>query len=138
MKGPVFLITALFLSVLSAAVEGDGALPTPNWNRDAAIEAVDRPAVLESLGVLYHLARTGQGDELMSRTRAIAEDRTRPAPERDRILHELALGLGELDPGTVGPDVLEFLGETRSLARVPHDENPANRVCLLECPHRHR
>jgi hypothetical protein len=124
MNGPVFLITVLSLSVVSAAFAVDEPLPTPNWSREAAIEAVDAPAVRESLGVLYHLARTGQDDELMSRTRAISEDATRPAPERDRILHELALGLGELEPGTVGPEVLEFLGDVHSLVRVPHDENP--------------
>ena len=130
MKGPVLLITVFALTAASAGYGSDQSLPAPNWNREAAIEAGDAPAVKETLGTLYDLARTGRGDELMSRVRAIAASKSRPEPERDRILHELALSLGEIEPGLVDSEVLEFLAETRALVRVPHDEQAAMGVPL--------
>lgn len=130
MNGPVLLITVLILMAASAAYGSGQSLPEPNWNREAAVAASGASAVRETLRPLYELARAGRGGDLLSQARAIAGSSSRPAPQRDRILHELAMGLGELDPGLVGPEVLQFLSETRSLTLVPHDDNPAMGVPL--------
>jgi hypothetical protein len=115
------LIVLLLMTVDASAADRDPP-PRPNWNRASAAEAVDVSAARQTLAVLYRLAREGQDEELMSQVKAIAADQGRSDPERDRILHILAQSLGDLGPGLVGTEVLEFLATTRSRALVPHDD----------------
>jgi hypothetical protein len=62
---------------------------------------------------------------------AIAGDTNMPDPTRDQILHNLALALGEFEPGVIGPEVLEYLAETKSRTLVPNEEHPEMGVPLF-------
>lgn len=120
------LILSLFSACLSAslaAAERD-ALPRPNWSRDTAALASEQPGTRDTLARLYALVRAGRGDALLQAVIAIDGDRSRPEPERDRILFELAAALGDFEPGAIGPETLEYLRDRPTRTRVPHEERP--------------
>jgi hypothetical protein len=106
-------------------------MPEPNWDPATAAAAVESSDARETLASLFQLAREGQDDRLLAQVRAISEGTVRPGPERDYVLHSLALALGDFKPGVIGPEVLEYLGQTRSLVRVPHEEYPEMGVPLF-------
>lgn len=126
--------TALIASILLAAntaAAADNALPQANWNRHAAIEASSLAETRTSLETLFELAREGHSEELMHAVRSIEEDAGWTDPAREKVLHNLALALGDFDPGTIGPEVLQFLVERRSRTLVPHEEYPEMGVPLF-------
>jgi hypothetical protein len=127
MKFALFL-TTLLLAWSSIAI-GEN-LPGPNWNPLGAFAAAETPEARDTLRSLYQLARDGQGQALLEQVEAIAQDTQRPDPERDYVLHSLAVSLGDLQPGLVDPEVLEYLARTRSRVRIPHEENPGMGVPL--------
>ena len=125
---PILLIFALLPGLLVHA--GSDTLPGPNWDRASAIAIADTADSRETLALLYRLAREGRSRELLLQVRTIADDTRRPGPERDLILHSLATALGDFEPDMVDPGVLEYLSQTRSRARVAHEEHPRMGVPL--------
>ncbi len=115
------LIASLLLAATAAAA-AERALPKPNWNRHAAIEASSLAETRTSLESLYELARAGRSEELMQAVRAIELDSGWTDPAREKVLHTLATALGDFEPGVIGPQVLEYLAERRSRTLVPHEE----------------
>ena len=127
MKFAPFLTTLLLAWATNAVGEN---LPGPNWTPLGAVAAAETPAARDTLRSLYQLARDGQDQALLEQVEAIAEDTQRPDPERDYVLHSLAVSLSDFQPGLVGPEVLEYLARTRSRVRIPHEENPGTGVPL--------
>ena len=119
----------LACAAFPAAVADDG-MPAPNWNRAAALAALDKHAIAESLEYLYRLARNGQSDVLLDEVNRIADDPALPAVERDRVLQQLAAALGDFPPGYFDRRILERLATTRARVRVPHEEFPGVGVPL--------
>ncbi len=99
-------------------------LPEPNRELENAAIAANTPDARDTLRHLFRLAREGQGTALLEQVRDIAIGAAHSDPERDYVLYSLAAALGDFQPGAVDPKVLEYLGQTRSLVRVPHEENP--------------
>ena len=124
------LLLLISTVILANDVAGDEAMPRPNWGRATASAAAHSAESRQSLAALFRLAREGRDSELLSQVRSITESSDLSAPERDRVLFELAVALGDFEPGVVGPGVLEFLADTRSLALVPHEEGPGIGVPL--------
>lgn len=122
---------ASFLLAATAADAADHTLPEPNWNRHAAIESASRADTRTTLESLYLLARQGRGEELMSTVRSIEDDTGWPDPAREKVLYSLALALGEFEPVSIGPEVLEYLLERHSRTLVPHEEHPEMGVPLF-------
>ena len=130
MKYPAVSLSALLLLVTIATAAASDDLPGPNWNRAAAVDISETTASRETLALFYRLAREGRSDELLLEVRAVAAGTALPDPARDRVLHALALALGDFEPGVVRPDVLEYLGGVRARTRVPHEEHPGMGVPL--------
>ena len=128
MKHTVIL---LILPLLLAGNVSGQSMPGPNWDPAAAAISADTGEARNTLDALYQLARRGEADELLALVRVIAEDTNQKGPERDYVLHSLALALADFEPGVIGPEVLEFLRETRSSVRIPHAENPAMGIPLF-------
>lgn len=128
-----YLLALLFFcsSMFSGKMAADSSdLPQPNWSRDSAVLITEHADTQEILASLYRLAREGQGGALLQEVIALDRDTTLPEPVRDRIIFELAVSLGDFEPGSLGPETLEYLKSRKSLARVPHEENPAMGVPL--------
>jgi len=119
-RPPLLLLSAVLLTGNVAAAD---AMPTPNWDRTTPVAASKTGESRQPRQVLFSLAREGRSQELLSQVRSIAESGDLSGPERDRVLFELAAALGDFEPGAIDPEILEYLGETRSLARVPHEEH---------------
>jgi hypothetical protein len=127
--------TVILCSLLALAtpllLPAEDAMPGPNWARRALLAAGTVDAVVE-LRPLFERARAGQDDELLQRLQRIAANERWPQPARERILHAFALGLGELPPGSVGPDVLGYLLAWQPRTRVPHADNERIGVPLFD------
>ena len=125
------LATFLFLACTAlAAAAAEPGMPAPNWNREAALAAQDPAAVAQTLEQLFQLARERRSAALLEEVNRIADDPAVPAPERDRVLQQLAAALGDFPPGQVDAAILERLAATRALVRVPHEESPGVGVPL--------
>ncbi|MEE4218213.1 MAG: hypothetical protein V2I48_11430 [Xanthomonadales bacterium] len=131
MNSRATVLIACFLLAATPAAAADRALPKPNWNRHAAIEASSLAETRIHLESLFELAREGRGEELMRTVRAIELDAGWTDPAREKVLHSLALALGDFEPGVIGPQVLEYLAERRSRILVPHEEHPGMGVPLF-------
>lgn len=125
------LLTLCLLLAPDLAAAADYAPAQPNWSRTNATETLSEFETRETLGSLYQLARERRGDELLLQVQAIADDPNIPDPARDRILQNLALALGEFEPGVIGPEVLEYLAQTKSRTLVPNEEHPEMGVPLF-------
>jgi hypothetical protein len=119
--------TAL-LTCLSAQAEL--ALPEPNWDLQEARAAASQVDALAAVKPLFELARTGRDDELLRALAAVENRGEWPEPAREYVLLTFALGLADLPPGAVGPDVLAWLTAHEPRTLVPHDDHPLAGVPL--------
>ena len=118
-------ILALCLSLAATgATAAEPEMARPNWDRTAAAAAIDEARARGELASLFRYARSGQSARLMREVQHISEGRERPDPERDWILFQLAAALGELEPGTIGPEIVAYLANTRSRVLVAHEDHP--------------
>ena len=85
MKRPATIIPVLLLLAASPALAGDTALPPPNWQVHAAIEAGDTEKMKARLHGLEELAFSGKDSELQAEIHTIA---ALSGPGRDRLLFE--------------------------------------------------
>jgi hypothetical protein len=97
--------------------------PEPNWSAPAARAAALQADANAVLGPLFDQARLGRDPDLLARLQTLAADERLPVPARERILFDFAQGLGDLPPGAVGPDVLDYLQGYRPRTLVPHPDN---------------
>lgn len=131
MRRILSIATMTLLTAISSPAVCDTVLPRPDMDREAAVATLDDSRGSAVLGPLYSLAREGRGAELDRQVRRIALGDDLPDAERDRVLFTLAVALGDLGPGVVGPRVLETLAETRSRVLVPSDDHPEMGVPLF-------
>jgi len=124
MKHTAQILVLFFALATTGATAEERALARPNWDRDTAVGAIDEERVQGELTLLFRHARSGHSAKLMREVKAIAEGRDRPAPERDRILFQLAAALGELEPQTIEPEIIDYLSTTRSWVLVAHEDHP--------------
>jgi hypothetical protein len=103
----------------------------PNWDRSMAIEVVSDTDTRATLAPLFRLAREHDDASLLEALSAIRADQSLPDPAADYLLFSFAIGLSDLDAGTVGPEILRFLDSYQVRTRVPHDENPDAGVPLF-------
>jgi hypothetical protein len=115
----VTLLSLLALRPLWAQID----FPEPNWSAPAARAAALQADANAVLGPLFDQARLGRDPDLLARLQTLAADERLPVPARERILFDFAQGLGDLPPGAVGPDVLDFLQGYRPRTLVPHPDN---------------
>jgi len=124
MKRSAQILALCLLLAATGAAAAEREMARPNWDRAAAAAAIDETRARSDLALLFRYARSGQSAELMHEVQNLAGDRVRPAPERDYILFQLAAALGELEPGTIKPEILAFLANTRSRVLVAHEDHP--------------
>jgi hypothetical protein len=117
----------LFAALLGLLAAGPGwaqvDFPEPNWSAPAARAAALQADANAVLGPLFDQARLGRDPDLLARLQTLAADERLPVPARERILFDFAQGLGDLPPGAVGPDVLDYLQGYRPRTLVPHPDN---------------
>ena len=120
---PAALFTALLTLLAARPLWAQAAFPEPNWSAPAAQSAASQTDLNAHLAPLFDQARLGRDAALLDRLQAVAADERLPVPARERILFDFAQGLGELPPGSVGPDVLDYLRGYRPRTLVPHPDN---------------
>jgi hypothetical protein len=117
----------LFAALLGLLAAGPGwaqvDFPEPNWSAPAARAAALQADANAVLGPLFDQARLGRDPDLLARLQTLAADERLPVPARERILFDFAQGLGDLPPGAVRPDVLDYLQGYRPRTLVPHPDN---------------
>jgi hypothetical protein len=127
------IIAFLLLALLSALpLQARDALPGPNWARRDALQAAGTVDALRELKPLFERARAGRDDDVLRLLQRIAGAEHWPQPARERILHAFALGLGDLPPGSVGPEILDYLLTYEPRTRVPHADNDLVGVPLFD------
>ena len=90
--------------------------------------SVDADAALKPL---FRLARDGEDAALIRALSDIADRTDWPRPARDRVLHAFAVGLGDLDMGAVGGDVLDYLESLEAGTWVPLEDHPDTAIPLF-------
>jgi hypothetical protein len=126
-------ILCLLLALLSAQpLPARDAMPGPNWARRDALQAAGTIDALRELKPLFERARAGRDDDVLQLLQRIAGAEQWPQPARERILHAFALGLGDLPPGSVGPEVLDYLRTYEPRTRVPHADSDLVGVPLFD------
>jgi hypothetical protein len=123
----------LGLGLLSFAVSVLAQQPVagPTWDRAAAVEAASTVDTNSALRPLFELARSGSDAELIRELDDLARRSAWPLPAREHILHAFAVGLGDLEPGAVGPRVLAYLQTYVPRTLVAHDDHPKAGVPLF-------
>jgi hypothetical protein len=76
-----------------------------------------------ALKPLFELAREGKDQKLLQRLMEIEKNSDWPVPAREQVLQAFAAGLGDLQPWTVGPNVIEYLVNYPPQTLVPHDDH---------------
>ncbi len=126
------LVLFLLQFIWNVAAQADA--PAPNWDRALALQTIDMAKAESRLKPLYQMARAGSSTELLESLLAIEQDPALPAPARDYLVFSFAVGLGDLDPDTVAPQVLEYLSAYQAHTLVPHDEHPGMAIPLFNIP----
>lgn len=124
----------LFLLHFAWIAVAQAAAPAPNWDRALALATIDKVNMEDRLKPLYQMARGGSNSELLESLLAIERDSALAAPARDYLVFSFTVGLGDLDPNTVGPEVLEYLSTYRAHTLVAHDEHSGMAVPLFNVP----
>lgn len=120
---PVALFAALLALLAARPLWAQVDFPEPNWSAPAAQTAAGQADLNAQLAPLFDQARLGRDAALLDGLRAVAADERLPVPARERILFDFAVSLGELPPGAVGPQVLDYLQNYRPRTLVPHPDN---------------
>jgi hypothetical protein len=124
----------LFLLHFAWIVAAQAGSPAPNWDRALALRTIDKVEMADRIKPLYQMARAGSSSELLESLLAIEQDPALPAPARDYLVFSFAVGLGDLDPGTVAPEVLAYLSTYEAHTLVAHEEHPDVAVPLFNIP----
>jgi hypothetical protein len=123
----IFACLAMF-PVLNA--QAGSPLPAPNWDAQEARHAAAQADVIDATKPLFELARAGRDDAVLAALAEVAGRDSWSEPARERILHAFALGLSDLDPNAVGPEVIEWLLAYEPRTLVPHEDHPSAGVPL--------
>ena len=127
-SAPISLRSLLAAALLALACAGplwaQVEFPAPNWTASAAHAAAAQADANALLGPLYERARLGREQDLLAGLNGLAANEGLSVPARERILYEFAQGLGDLPPGSAGPEVLDFLMTYPARTLVPHPDNP--------------
>ena len=135
MKAPIIrflLVLPFIVSAWGLAAQTDAL--EPNWDRSLALRAVNRADLEVRLKPLFQMARAGESAALLGSLLAIEQDPGLPAPARDYLHFRFAVGLGDLDPNTVAPAVLEYLSTYEARTLIAHEEYPDVAVPLFNIP----
>jgi len=99
------------------------AFQQPNWDRAMAVEVVKAAETQTTLARLFQLAREDNDNALLEALSAIGGDTSLPDPAADYLLFSFAVGLSDLDAGSVSPTVLQFLGAYQPRTQVPLEDH---------------
>jgi len=126
------LILVLLICLLSClTAQAQLRMSEPNWDRSQALQAARKVNTQATLKPLFQLARSGNNSVLLDSLHALQSNAELSAPVRDYLLFSFTLGLGDLEAGSVSPDVLDFLSQYRPGTLVPHEEYPSMGVTLF-------
>jgi hypothetical protein len=103
----------------------------PDWDRTAALQAVDRTDVVDALKPLYQMARSGQNSDLITALSDIAGAPGMTAPQQDYLVYRFTIGLSDLDVDAVSPAVISYLSSYPARTLVAHNEHPGVAVPLF-------
>jgi hypothetical protein len=121
-----------FLPLLTClSLQAQPVMPEPNWTLRSAREAAGTIDLIAELKPLFAAARAGRDQALLRQLRGLAANETWPIPARERVLHAFALGLGDLQPGSIGPGAIEYLLSYQPRTLVPHDDHAHAAVPLF-------
>jgi hypothetical protein len=112
-------------------LQGQTSAPEPNWDRAAAFQVIRETDTQHILKSLYQLTRSGSEQQLLNSLSTIDQDPGIPGPAKDYLMYKFALGLSDLDAGSVDHQVLDFLSRFEAHTFVPHDEHPAMAIPLF-------
>ena len=126
-------LTLLALLLASSSALADPMTP-PNDTRARAMQSISQADTTPRLAELYRLARSGDDTALLLQLESQASRDDLPAAARDYILYTFAISLGDLEAGSVGPVVFQYLESTSPRVRVPHPDHPRVGVPLFNIP----
>lgn len=124
-------LALLICLTISFAIQAQIRMQEPNWDRGLALQAVRNSDTQAMLKPLFHMARSGNTNDLLDALHSIQTDSDLSAPVRDYLLFSFTLGLADLDADLVSPDVLNNLSGYQVRTRVAHDEYPSMGVALF-------
>lgn len=126
-------LTLLALLVAGSSVLADPMAP-PNDTRARAMQSISQADTTPRLEELYRLARAGDDTALLLQLESQSSREDLPAAARDYILYTFAISLGDLEAGSVGPAVFQYLESNSPRVRVPHPDHPRVGVPLFNIP----
>jgi hypothetical protein len=128
----IFLNLILALIALAGGFHAmaQGPLEEPGWDLALARHAASRIETQPTLAALFRLAREDKNDELLRELERVGLDSDWPAPAREKVLHEFAMGLADLPAWSVSPAALSYLERYQPQTRIPHEEHPGACVPL--------
>ena len=108
-KTSALLVTSLVaLTLVSAAGSASAQLPPPNWSAEDAAAQLQGDRASLAVRPLLKLAADGDSAELALAIDELIRDTRLSAPERDKSLYLLAVGLADLPSRNIGQDVLDI------------------------------
>jgi hypothetical protein len=134
-KAPIISALVVFFCLFSSQIlSGQPMMPEPNWDRGMALQTVRETDAQPILKPLFQMARSGSNAKLLRTLSVIAQDPEIPAPARDYLVFNFALGLSDLDVNAVSPEVLQYLSAYQAHTLVAHEEHPGFAVPLFNVP----
>lgn len=105
-------------------------LPAPNWDAQEARHAAAQIDLIDATAPLFELARAGEEEAVLQALAGVAGRSSWSEPAREQVLYAFALGLSDLAPNAVGPEVIEWLMAYEPRTLIPHEDYPAAGVPL--------
>lgn len=118
------LLSALcvFIWVTSSAVAEPMA--PANDTRARAMQSINQSDTAPVLQELFRLARSGDDKTLLQQLDVHASHPDWPAAARDYVLHAFARAMGDLEAGSIAPEVVHYLESATPEVLVPHPDYP--------------
>jgi len=128
------VLGGMLLTAHAGADPGATRLAAPNWDRELALQTAELGADEAQLRHWFNLARTGQGDALITSVATFTASGDSAAPARERQLYLLLQGLSDFPPEKVPDGLLDLLETYPVRTWVPHDEDFTVAVPLFNIP----
>ena len=126
----------LFMAVLFLAspASAENKLPTPNWDRELALQTSAMGSDEQQLSEWFRMLRAGESGALLDVLRKYSDSRLASAPVRERQLYLFTQGLADFPAAAIPAELMDLLESYTPETLVPGDENAISAVPLFNIP----
>lgn len=126
----------LFTAVLFLAppATAENKLPTPNWDRELALQTSAMGSDEQQLSEWFRMLRAGESGALLDVLRKYSDSRLASAPVRERQLYLFTQGLADFPAAAIPAELMDLLESYTPETLVPGDENAISAVPLFNIP----